>query len=62
MAAEGKSFRDDPLAKLWVQRSLEFQRAALIRSRTKEVPGGEIYVLRSKEINYLTSLIEEYSK
>lgn len=40
----------------WLRKSLEFQRAGLVRSRSKETVGSEIYVLRSREIEAVNAL------
>jgi len=45
------------LDRQWVRRSLEVLRMQLVRSRMKEVPGSEIYVLRGKELAQLDVLI-----
>lgn len=47
------------LEKGWIVQSLNTQRAALIRSRNKEMTGGEIHTLRTKEIEFLNSLISK---
>lgn len=51
---------DEKLRKLWVREALDFRRRALLRSRDKEVPGAEVYELRTKEIRYLESLAEYF--
>lgn len=45
-----------PLEKAWLTQSLTTQRQALTRSRAKEMTGGEIYTLRTKEIHQLEQL------
>lgn len=40
----------------WLRKAIETQRAALVRSRTKELAGSEIYQLRTREIDALNSL------
>jgi len=40
----------------WIRKSIELQRASLVRSLTKEIPGSDIHVLRSKEIAALSTL------
>lgn len=49
------------LESLWIKKALENQRQALIRSRTKEVAGSEVYTLRGKEIESLTQLIQKFT-
>lgn len=41
----------------WLRKSLEFQSAGLVRSRSKETVGSEIYVLRSRELEAVRALI-----
>lgn len=41
----------------WLRKSLEFQRAGLVRARSKETVGSEIYVLRSREIEAVNALV-----
>lgn len=50
----------DVLKRVWVCKSLELQKSALMRSRNKEIPGSEIYGLRTREIQFLEDLIKEY--
>ncbi len=52
-----KSFDLDPIQRAWVAQSLSTQRGVLVRSRTKEMPGGQIHELRGKEIAALDALI-----
>lgn len=52
--------QEEVLRKIWIRKSLELQKAALMRSRGKEIPGSEIYALRTKEIQFLEKLIEEF--
>lgn len=42
----------------WVRRALETQRSVIIRSRGKEVPGSEIYELRSRELAQVNAVLE----
>lgn len=41
----------------WMKRALELQQKALIRARSNEIVGSEIYVLRTKEIEFLGVMI-----
>lgn len=50
---------EEVLRRAWIKKSLELQRAALFRSRGKEIPGSEIYALRTKELQLLDQLILE---
>lgn len=52
-----KKFELDSISRSWVHQSLTTQRNVLLRSRNKEVTGGEIWVLRGKEIEALNALI-----
>lgn len=49
------------LDRQWVKKSLEFQRAGLVRSQRLEMPGSEIYGLRGKEITALDVLIAKFT-
>lgn len=44
------------MEKQWLSQCIKTQRAALVRSKNKEVAGGEIERLRNKEIEYLNNL------
>lgn len=44
------------LERAWMARAIEVLRGVLVRSRAKEMPGSEIYELRTKEINALEEL------
>lgn len=61
MAEAVKKFELGVMDVQWVKKALETQRFQLIRSRTKEVPGTEIHVLRGKEVDSLTRLIQTFS-
>lgn len=50
----------DVIQKQWIVKSLECQRAALVRSRTKEMVGSDIHALRGKEIDALDHLIQRW--
>lgn len=58
---EVKKFDLDATQRMWVLSSLTTQRNVLLRSRNKEVTGGEIWVLRGKEIEALNGLIVIFS-
>jgi len=45
---------------MWLHQCIEFQIRMLIRSRGKEVTGGEMYALRSKEIESLRALSQRF--
>lgn len=49
-------FEFDGMERGWLLKALELQRAALLRSRGREVAGSDIWTLRGKEIEALTSL------
>lgn len=49
------------IEKQWIKKSLETMRNVLMRSRGKEVVGGEIWVLRGKEVDALNVLIGRFS-
>ena len=55
------SQKQKSLDRQWIKKSLESQRAMLVRSRSKELAGSEIYALRGAEIATLDRLINEYS-
>lgn len=44
------------MEKAWLRQSITTQTKALIRSKQKETPGGEIERLRNKEIDALNNL------
>ena len=46
----------DPFEKQYVRIALQLQTKALLRSRSKEVVGSDIYNLRTKEIEMYSSL------
>jgi len=54
--------QDEVLRRVWIKKALELQKAALMRTRGKEIPGSEIYALRTKEIQFIDGLIEEFTK
>lgn len=61
MAQQGvKGYEFSQLEVLWLKKSLELQKNALIRSRAKEVVGSEIYALRTREIEALQSLSNRF--
>lgn len=45
-----------PLERGWLKQCIGTQAAALRRSRQKEISGGEIWVLRGKELETLAAL------
>lgn len=49
------------LDRAWIRKSLELQRNSLVRARTKEMVGSEVYVLRGREIEALGALINRFS-
>lgn len=44
----------------WVKKALEDERLRLIRARGKELAGSEISVLRGREIDQLTLLLQKF--
>lgn len=60
MAELSQSVQLTLVDKLWIKRALEFQLRALSRGRAKEIPGSDIYVLRSKEMDGLVALIGRF--
>ena len=50
----------DVLERQWVRKSLETQRAVIVRGRNKELPGSDIWTLRGKEMDILTNLISKF--
>lgn len=57
MASTKSPVEFDALERQWLQKAAQLQRTALIRSRAKENAGGEIYALRTKEIQALDALL-----
>lgn len=55
-----KEIKMNVLEKGWIVQSLTTQRNALIRARNKEMQGSEIHTLRTKEIEFLNTLIHKY--
>lgn len=51
-----RSFELTVLETEWLKQCIMLQRAALTRSRNKEMSQSEIYHLRTKEIEFLTAL------
>lgn len=51
----------DAMDRGWIKKALESQRAMLIRSRTKEMTGSEVWHLRGREIEQLNLLIGKFS-
>lgn len=45
----------------WLRKAIETQRLQLFRSRSKEMDGSEIYVLRSRELDALIALHQKFS-
>jgi hypothetical protein len=45
----------------WIVQSAGTQRNVLIRSRNKEIQGGEVWALRGREIDALNALILKFS-
>lgn len=50
-----------PIERQWVVVALTTQRSVLVRSRNKEMTGGDIWLLRGKEIDALSALITRLS-
>lgn len=57
---DNKSFDLSVLERGWIKQSLETQKKVLLRSRSKEITGGEIWALRGKEIDVLTIIISKF--
>jgi len=51
----------DVMERNWIRKSLETQRAVLVRSRAKESAGSPIWVLRGDEILALSNLLVKLS-
>lgn len=62
MAFEKQESADDVLKRLWIRKSLELQKAAMMRARNIEIPGSEVYGFRIWELEFLDKLIQEYTK
>lgn len=55
------SFEFSVMERGWIRQCVETQRKVLLRSRLKEIAGGEIWQLRGKEIDALTALLAKVS-
>ena len=53
-------FEFDAIERGWIKQSLGNQVKMLLRSRQKEIVGGEIWSLRGKEIEFLNGLISKF--
>lgn len=51
-----KSFEFDATERAWIKQSLMNQSKMLLRARSKEIVGGEIWTLRGREIESLNAL------
>jgi len=51
----------DVVEKAWIGKALVVLRQTLIRSRSKEIVGTEIYTLRGKEIESLNVLVQKFT-
>lgn len=49
------------LDRAWIVQSLDNQAKMLNRSRTKEIHGGEIWVLRGKEIDTINAVRTKFA-
>lgn len=58
----GVTLELEGLERAWIARSIEVLKGTLIRSRAKEMPGSEIYELRSREISQLMALAEKVNR
>ncbi len=58
MAEAKKPVELDSVNRAWVRVCIDNQIKMLMRARTKELVGGEVYVIRTKEIALLTALKE----
>lgn len=52
----------DAQDKAMILNALEFRRAALIRARGKEVPGSDIYRMRTEQIKVIGELMLRYEE
>jgi hypothetical protein len=48
------------LEKAWIKQSIAVQIKALMRSRQKEIAGGEVWALRGKELDFLNALAARF--
>lgn len=48
------------LERVWIKQSIGSQIKMLLRSRQKEIAGGEVWVLRGKEIDVLNSILGKF--
>jgi len=48
------------LERQWIVKSISSQRAMLIRSRQKELPGTDIWTLRGREIDALGDVARKF--
>lgn len=55
-----KSFEFDAQERGWIKQALLNQSKMLMRSRTKEIAGGEIWHLRGKEIDIVNTLAGKF--
>lgn len=56
MAEALKDVKLSQIELLWLKKCVDLQRAALTRSRGKEIVGSEIYGLRTKELEALGNI------
>lgn len=59
-ASDKKSFEFDAMERCWIKQSLMNQSKMLVRSRVKEITGGEVWTLRGKEIEFVNSLVAKF--
>lgn len=59
MANDTRKYDLTALETAWLKKSLETQRAAIVRNRNKEMAGSEIHVLRGKEIDQINNLLHK---
>lgn len=60
MAEQMKGMELSQLERGWIKQALVSQSKMLMRSRTKEIVGGEIWVLRGKEIEIVNTLAQRF--
>lgn len=48
------------MERAWIKKALEDKVKALSRNRANEIPGTEIYDLRTREIQYVNTLIGKF--
>lgn len=63
MAGELKSkmsFEFESIERAWIKQALLNQSKMLVRNRTKEIAGGEVWTLRGKEIEIVNAIAARF--